>query len=120
MILLDSNLIIYSTDPAQVTVRRFIGANQIAASAISYVETLGFHQISTQQRASLERFFSMIPVLPLEHDVLEEAVRLRQQRRMSLGDALIAGTALVHNLPLATNNARDFKYIAGLAVTIPV
>jgi hypothetical protein len=36
--------------------------------------------------------------------VLDQAVTLRQQHRMSLGDALVAATALVHRLPLATHN----------------
>ena len=119
MILLDSNLIIYSTIPAQAAVRRFVRANETGASAISYVETLGFHRITKDQKEKLERFFRSIEVLPLESDVLDEAVRLRQERKISLGDALIAGTALVHNLPLATNNASDFRHIVGLNL-IPV
>jgi predicted nucleic acid-binding protein len=84
------------------------------------VETLGYHQLSSQQKTALESFFSSIQMLPLERSVLDEAVRLRQQRRMSLGDALIAGTALVHGLPLASNDLRDFKNIPGLNLLNPV
>jgi len=120
MILLDSNLIIYSTDPSQILVRRFIAENETGASAISYVETLGFHQISMHQKSSLESFFAAIEVLPLDPPVIEHAVYLRQQRRMSLGDALIAGTALAHDLPLATNDIRDFRNIPGLKILTPV
>jgi predicted nucleic acid-binding protein len=35
---------------------------------------------------------------------------------MSLGDALIAATCLEHGLKLATRNASDFDWIAGLTV----
>lgn len=120
MILLDSNLIIYATDPGQVTVRQFIADNETGASAISYVETLGYHLLTFQQKAALESFFSSIQMLPVDRSVLDEAVRLRQQRRMSLGDALIAATALVHDLPLASNDLRGFKNIPGLDLLNPV
>nr|VFJ66054.1 MAG: hypothetical protein BECKFW1821B_GA0114236_11116 [Candidatus Kentron sp. FW] len=37
-----------------------------------------------------------------------------------VGDALIAATALVHNLELATANTSDFDWIEGLDVVNPV
>ena len=46
-------------------------------------------------------------------------VALRQQRKMSLGDALIAGTALLHGLTLVTRNAEDFHWIQGLSLLNP-
>jgi toxin FitB len=36
-----------------------------------------------------------------------------------LADAIIAATALVHNLPLVTRNETDFKHVAGLRVINP-
>ena len=51
--------------------------------------------------------------------VLDQAVVLRQQRRMSLGDALVAGTALVHGLTLVTRNIEDFQWIQGLSLLNP-
>jgi len=39
---------------------------------------------------------------------------------MSLGDALIAGTALVHGRRLVTRNTTDFDRIAGLIVLDPL
>ena len=57
---------------------------------------------------------------PLTQPVLDEAVRLRQQRRMSLGDALIAATALVHGLRLVTRNVDDFRWVDGLNLLNPL
>ena len=57
-----------------------------------------------------EQFFRAARVLPIDQAVLNRAVELRQQRRMTLGDALIAGTALVHGLRLATRNTADFVW----------
>ena len=38
---------------------------------------------------------------------------------MSLGDALVAGTALVHSLTLVTRNVEDFQWIQGLSLLNP-
>ncbi|MGB0561791.1 MAG: type II toxin-antitoxin system VapC family toxin [Spirulinaceae cyanobacterium] len=52
--------------------------------------------------------------------VVEVAVQLRQQRRMTLGDALIAATALVHELTLVTRNVEDFRWVEGLTLMNPL
>jgi predicted nucleic acid-binding protein len=39
---------------------------------------------------------------------------------MSLGDALIAATAIVHRLTLVTHNVTDFDWIDGLIVLDPL
>ena len=39
---------------------------------------------------------------------------------MSLGDSIIAATALCHRLRLATNNTADFKGIPGLELFNPL
>jgi predicted nucleic acid-binding protein len=38
---------------------------------------------------------------------------------MSLGDALVAGTALAHGLTLVTRNVEDFHWIQGLSLLNP-
>ncbi|HEX6749433.1 MAG TPA: type II toxin-antitoxin system VapC family toxin [Longimicrobium sp.] len=120
MILLDTNVIIYAADPAYPSVHRFLTENAIAVSAITYVEALGYHALDPRDRVSLERFFAAIPMLDIDRQVIDGAVALRQQRKLSLGDALIAATALEHRIPLATNNSRDFQWIAGLRLINPL
>jgi predicted nucleic acid-binding protein len=51
-------------------------------------------------------------ILPVERPVAERAAQLRVQARragrdLHLADALIAGTAIVHDLILATRNVKD-------------
>ena len=72
------------------------------------------------ERALLETFFASAPILPLSQSVLEQAVVLRQQRKMTLGDALVAGTALTHGLTLATHNTSDFAWITELKLFDPL
>lgn len=42
--LLDSNIIIYATQPEYVWLREFIAEHEPVVSALSYVETLGYHR----------------------------------------------------------------------------
>ena len=77
--------------------------------------------MGSRPEESLQRqFFSASTMLPIDQDVLDEAVSLCQQRRMSLGDALVAATALVNHLPLVTHNVADFAWINDLTVVDPL
>jgi predicted nucleic acid-binding protein len=117
--LLDSNVIIYAAQPQHDQLREFVAAHSPSVSAVSYVEVLGYHRLSDDDRDLLGRFFATARMLPLDQPVLDRAVSLRQQRRVSLGDSLIAATALVHGLTLVTRNVEDFRWIAGLALIDP-
>lgn len=120
MILLDANLVIYAANPAYRSVQEFIARNDTGVSAVTYVEALGFHRLDPRDRTSLEQFFSSTPMYPVDRPVLDRAISLRQQRRLNLGDGLIAATALIHGIALATNNLRDFDRIVGLRLLNPL
>ena len=117
--LLDSNIIIYASKPEYADLRRFIAEHTPAVSAISYVEVLGYHKLTGSERHDLEAFFAAAPLLPLSDPVLDQAVRLRQQKKMSLGDSLVGATAIVYNLTLVTRNTDDFQWITGIALLNP-
>lgn len=119
MMLVDSNILIYAAQPAHAHLRQFIALHVPAVSAVSYVEVLGYHQLDDEEGQYLEAFFRLARVLPLTQAVLDQAVALRQQRKMSLGDALVAGTALVHGLTLVTRNVEDFQWIQRLTLLNP-
>jgi toxin FitB len=118
--ILDSNIIIYSAEPAYQPIRDLIARAAPAVSAISRVEVLGFHQITPQHRQDFMDFFAKTQTLPIDDAVIDGAITLRQQRRMSLGDAIIAATALVHDRTLVTRNTTDFHWIAGLRLLDPL
>lgn len=118
--LLDSNIIIYASLPEYATLRRWIGEHTPAVSAISYVEVLGYHRLTPLAREDFRRFFQIAELLPVDRPILDEAVRLRQLRRMSLGDAFIAATALVYRRVLITHNLVDFQWVPGLQLFDPL
>jgi predicted nucleic acid-binding protein len=117
--LLDSNIIIYAAKPGYEALQRFIAKHAPAVSAISRVEVLGYHLLTELDRKNFGDFFAAANVLPISDPVLSKAIELRQMRKLSLGDALIAGTALVHSLPLVTRNVADFSWIDGLSLLDP-
>lgn len=118
--LLDSNLIIYASRPKHGDLRRFIARETPAVSAISKVETLGYPDLTDPEKHFLEEFFAAAEVLNVSQPVIVESIRLRQRQRMSLGDALIAGTALSQTFRLATHNTDDFAWIEELDVVDPL
>ena len=120
MMLLDSNIVIYAAEPNYAAAREFITTHNTSVSVISKVEVLGYHQLSDENRLKLERIFQFLPILPLSNLIIERAISLRQTKKMSLGDALIAGTAIVHELVVVTANVKDFDWIDSLEVINPL
>lgn len=120
MMLLDSNIIIYAAQPERDDLRQFIADNAPFVSIVSYIEVLGYHNLTTDARQILTEFFAAAYILDIDRAVADRAVALRQQRSMSLGDSLIAATALVHGLTLITRNLADFRWIAELQLIDPM
>lgn len=118
--LLDSNIIIYAGQPEYSALQDFIKKHAPAVSAISQVEVLGYHLLVEKDRRNFEEFFNAAIVLPISELVISKAIQLRQQRKVSLGDSVIAGTALIHGLTLLTNDLTDFQWIDGLALRNPL
>jgi predicted nucleic acid-binding protein len=116
--ILDSNIIIYSVQPQYIWLARYLQANEsiVHVSLISTLEVLGFSRLLLTDKLVFEAYFSSVPILPLTDTIINEAIRLRQQRRRSLGDSIIAATALLHNLPVLTHNVADFSTVDGLQV----
>lgn len=75
--LLDSNIIIYASQPENSQIRQFIGEDDIVVSAISYIEVLGYHRLTEKNRLYFEEFFGVVEVLPISNAVLDRAVLLR-------------------------------------------
>ena len=118
--LLDSNIIIYAALPEYAALQSFIAKHAPAVSAISRVEVLGYHLLTQEARSEFEEFFAAATVLPLSDLVISKAIEIRQLRKLNLGDALIAGTALSHGLTLVTRNVQDFEWINGLVLFDPL
>jgi predicted nucleic acid-binding protein len=118
--IIDSNLIIYASRPEYPGLRRLIASRVPAVSAVSKIEVLGYHKLSESDRHYFERFFAACNVLPITDAVVARAILLRQSRKMSLGDAIIAATALESECELHTHNIKDYEGIHGLVAIDPI
>lgn len=64
----------------------------------------------------LEKFLALANVIPLDKTVTKKTIELRKSRKLKLGDAIIAATALVYDLKIITRNTSDFKNVDGIIV----
>jgi hypothetical protein len=120
--LLESNPIIYYLNqqlpPAGRAFVDQLTIDGAAYSVMTRLEVLGFCMLPDQRLRS-ERMLALFAELPIDDPVIETAITLRSTLKIKAMDALIASTALIHNLPLVTHNSRDFQAIAGLTLIDP-
>jgi len=117
--LLDSNLIIYAAQPEHAFLCDLLERDDSVVSGISLPEVLGYTLLTARQRSFYDTFFSSTPMLPVDELVLRRAAELRQGRKFKLGDSIVAATALLHGLTLATRDIEDFQCIPRLSLNNP-
>ncbi|MEM6697251.1 MAG: type II toxin-antitoxin system VapC family toxin, partial [Bacteroidota bacterium] len=120
MKVLDSNIIIYSIYPEYSYLRSLVSDRNNAVSAVSIVETLGYHKISADDKKYYESIFKVLKILDITPEVIDKAVEIRQSKNIKLGDALIAATALIYDLELNTRNLKDFQSIPDIKLHNPI
>jgi predicted nucleic acid-binding protein len=80
------------------------------------IEVLGFNDAPDIMN-NMEEFVNTATVLPLDEAVTQQTILLRRQyKKLKLGDAIIAASALVHNLTIITRNTSDFKNITDIKI----
>lgn len=119
-LLLDTDILIDTSRGVTEAVeflQRGVARSAVGISTVTQLELLiGCRNRTEQQK--VERFLRRFEVVRLNELVADRAVDLIRQYRLShgllLADALIASTALSLNIPLATKNQRDYRFITGL------
>jgi toxin FitB len=120
MRLYDTNLLIYSCQPNFTFLQADMLKTDAYISVISKLEVLGFPNITQVEKAYFQRLFTLIKILPIDDAIIDEAISLRQMRKMSLGDSIIAATANINQFNILTRNTRDFQWISNLTVINPL
>ena len=93
--------------------------NNFLISVAVKIEVLGFDDVPNKLLA-MEEFVDTAVLLPLDEDVTKQAILLRRKyKKLKLGDAIIAATAIVYNLVLISRNIKDFENIEGLELINP-
>lgn len=109
--ILDSNILIYFANPGFEKLRQYLqtSTEPVCISLISKLEVLGYHKFTLVDKNALEELVGSISILPITDAIIQESHRLRQQRKRSLGDSIIAATALLHHLPTIPLISRTFR-----------
>jgi toxin FitB len=72
-----------------------------------------------EQEERVERLLAQFPELEIDRETAELAGRLRRETGVLLPDAMIAATALRHDLSLLTRNATHFEPVPDLQLVDP-
>ncbi len=84
---------------------------KLAYSVVTRAELLAG---PSEQHPAARRLLAPLREMPVDRRVAERAAAIRRDCSLRLPDALIAGTALVHDLSLLTRNRADFRRVPGL------
>ncbi|QMW23005.1 PIN domain-containing protein [Sandaracinobacteroides saxicola] len=123
MILLDTSAAIPIRDAHPAILLRAAEWTVASISVVTEIELEGGvvsdPAQSSRRRARLDLLLTQVRVLPFQRDavrVYRAIVEASGFSRRKVIDCMIAATAIVHDLPLATLNPGDFKDIPGLSV----
>lgn len=106
--LFDSNILIdflQGIDAARVELERY---EYVAISRITWMEVMVGTKNETEKRLR-EKLLAEFVMVELDARVARVAIRLRQDLRLKLPDAIILASARVNGIILVTRNHRDFS-----------
>lgn len=119
-VLVDSNIIIYSAETEYEVLTKWLRNKNICVSDITRIEVLGYPNLLPEDKLYFEEFFNKCDVFSINKKNVNRAIFLKQQRKMSIGDAIIAATAMTNKMPLITAKTKDFEHIEYLQLMNPI
>jgi predicted nucleic acid-binding protein len=111
-LLVDTDVLI---DHLRGTRRLAANVERLGVSAVSRCELFA----GADEPQLLRRFLWPMVELAVDSSIAELAGVTRRRTGIATPDALIAATALTHNIPLMTRNRRHFDRVGGLRVVTP-
>ena len=119
--LVDTDVLIWHLRGYQQAAQRLDRLFGLTLSAISYLERIQGRR-NKAELAAVQKMLALrkADVLPLTAAITQRAVNLMEALALSHGlqiaDALIAATAIEHNLTLLTGNIKHFRSVEGLQI----
>ncbi len=119
--LVDTDVLIWHLRGYPQATRRLDALGAFTLSAVTYLEILQGLR-NKAELAAVKKMFEQraVRLLPITPAITTRAIELMEAITLShglgMGDALIAATALEHQLPVLTANLKHFGAVAGLGV----
>ena len=125
-LLFDTNIAIYvfGEHPTYMNFLRTIIGKKVGMSVMTYMEMLIGARDERDNKA-MEIFFSHFEIFPVDVSIAHKSTlvfrqrKLRSMRHPWFADTVIGQTALALNVPLVTNNPKDFASFKGLEIIVP-
>ena len=124
MVLCDTNILIefYKNNPQVLPELRQIGQDKLALSVITQAE-LYHGALNKAELQKIKQHLNLLHLYSIDSDISSTFLHLMESyslsHKLSLPDAFIAATALVHNVELYTLNIKDFQFIPNLKLYRP-
>ena len=121
MILCDTNILIefYKSNAVIIQELRQIGTHQLAISVITRAE-LYYGAINKNELNRIQKNLDLLQNIPIDETISEKFIQIMTQyslsHKLTIPDAIIAATALTHNMSLYTLNLKDFRFIQDLKI----
>jgi len=121
MILCDTNILIelYRNNRTIIAAVEAIGQNNVAVSDVTRAE-LFVGALNKRELQILRKDINQLSILPIQPEISLMSISLLEKYCLSHGldfhDALIAATAIFHQLELFTLNIKDFAYISDIKI----
>ena len=121
--LVDTNIAIYLLngvlpDNAKAFLRPILDV-ECNLSIVAKIELLGWQFANANDEAKATSLVADSLVLPLSDSIAEKTIELRKIKKLKLGDAIIASTAMVYDMTLLTRNSTDCSGLTGLEFVNP-
>ena len=118
MYLLDSNILIGFLNGSQKEINWVMAEKQngsfLGYSVISKIETLSLYNLSEDKIQEIEKFFNIFNQAYLSDEIVFLSARLRRNLKLSIGDAIVAATAISKRATLVTNDKVLVKKVKNL------
>jgi predicted nucleic acid-binding protein len=118
-LLRDTNIIIYSLD-GNSKITKLIDGTEHLISEITEIELLGFHNLTRQDEKILTDYLSHTIIIGLNSGIKQTAITLKKRYKLKTFDAIIAASAVYHDVPLITadKQLKKVKELESIMVTV--
>jgi predicted nucleic acid-binding protein len=89
-------------------------------SVINRIELFSWKDLKGEKQKNVKAFIGEINEIALSEANVERTIKIRRGRSIRLPDAIIAATAIEHNLTLLSDNDKDFEGISDLKYINPM
>jgi predicted nucleic acid-binding protein len=111
----DTNIIVYALKGTPSVIPYL--EDDCFISVVTEIEILGVEGLGKREMSIRQSAIDYCTIIPLTNSVKNEAIRLKQQFKIKLPDAIIAATALVEGYVLITAD-KGFKKFSSLQLIL--